>query len=50
MNLFISLKLSYFGQKNPTEQKQTHRHGEQTCGCHGVVGGSGLYWEFGVSR
>ena len=19
----------------PKEQKQTHRHGEQTCGCHG---------------
>ena len=19
----------------PTEQKQTHRHGEQTCGCQG---------------
>ena len=21
-----------------TKQKQTHRHGEQTCGCQGVVG------------
>ena len=31
-----------------TEQKQTHRHGEQTCGCQG--GGSGMDWSFGVSR
>ena len=31
-----------------TEQKQTHRHREQTCGCQG--GGSGMDWEFGVSR
>ena len=34
---------------NPfTENKQTHGHGEQTCGCQG--GGSGMDWEFGVSR
>ena len=30
------------------QQKQTHRHGEQTCGCQG--GGSGMDWEFGVRR
>ena len=29
-----------------TEQKQTHRHREQTCGCQG----GGMDWEFGVSR
>ena len=34
----------------PTEQKQTHRHGEQTCGCRREGGGSGMDWEFGVSR
>ena len=33
-----------------TEQKQTHGCGEQTCGCQGGVGGSGMNWEFGVSR
>ena len=33
-----------------TEKKQTHGHGEQTCGCHGIGGGSGIDWEFGVSR
>ena len=33
-----------------TEQKQTHRHGEQTCGCQGGEGGSVMDWEFGVSR
>ena len=32
------------------EQKQTYRHGEQTCGCQGGGGGSGMDWEFGVSR
>ena len=33
----------------PTNQKQTHRHGEQTCGCPGDGGDSGMDWEFGVS-
>ena len=31
-----------------TEQKQTHGHREQTCGCQ--VGGSGMDGEFGVGR
>ena len=31
-----------------TDQKQTHRCGDQTCNCQG--GGSGMDWEFGVSR
>ena len=34
-----------------TEQKQTHRHGEQTCGCPlGRKERSGLDEEFGVGR
>ena len=33
-----------------TEKKQTHGHGEQTCGCQGGGGGSEMDWEFGVSR
>ena len=33
-----------------TEQKQTHRHGHQTCGCQGGKGESGMDWEFGVHR
>ena len=33
-----------------TEQKQTHRHGQQTCGCQGGGRGSELDWEFGVKR
>ena len=33
-----------------TEQKRTHRHGEQTYGCQVGGGGSGKDWEFGVSR
>ena len=30
------------------EQKQTHGHGEQTCGCQGGGEESGMYWECGV--
>ena len=30
-----------------TEKKQTHGHGEQSCGCQGGRGGSGMDWEFG---
>ena len=33
-----------------TEKKQTHGYGEQTCGFQGGGGGSGMDWEFGVSR
>ena len=33
-----------------TEKKQTHEHREQTCGCRGGEGGSGMDGEFGVSR
>ena len=33
-----------------TEKKQTHGHGEQTCGCQGGWGGSGTDQEFGFSR
>ena len=32
------------------ERKQTHGYGEQTCGCQGEGGGSGMDGEFGVSR
>ena len=31
-------------------KKQTQGHGEQTCGFRGGGGGSGIDWEFGVSR
>ena len=33
-----------------TEKKQTNGHGEQTCGCQGEGGESGMDWKFGVSR
>ena len=32
-----------------TKQKQTHRHREQTYGCQGGRGGSGMDWEFGIA-
>ena len=32
-------------------QKQTHRHREQICGCQGGRGvGGGMDWEFGISK
>ena len=31
-----------------TEQKQTHRHGDSTCGCQVGGGGSGMDGEFGL--
>ena len=34
----------------PTEQKQTHRYREQTCGCQGGEGGGGKDWELGITR
>ena len=33
-----------------TEQKQTHRHGEQACDSQGAGGGRRMDWEFGVNR
>ena len=33
-----------------TERKQTHGHGQQTCGCQEGGGRSGKDWEFRVSR
>ena len=33
-----------------TESKQTHGLGEQTCGCQGGGGVSGMDWELGVKR
>ena len=34
----------------PTEEKQSYRHMEQTCGRKGAGGGGGRDWEFGISR
>ena len=31
-----------------TEQKQTHRHREQTCSCQGGGRENGMDWELGV--
>ena len=33
-----------------TEQEQSYRHGEQTCGCQAGGGGSGMEWDLRVSR
>lgn len=34
----------------PIKQKQTHRLGEQTCGCQGGREGGGIDGEFGGSK
>ena len=40
-----------YGTNEPTYvQKQTHRHSEQTHGCHGGRCGGGKDWKFGISR
>ena len=31
-----------------TEKKQTHGHGEWTCGCQGRGGESGMDWSLGL--
>ena len=37
--------LVYGTNESFTEKKQTPEHGEQTCGCQGGEGGSGMDWE-----
>ena len=39
-----------YGINEPFHRKENHGHGEQTCGCQGGRGGSGMDWEFGVNR
>ena len=39
-----------YGTNEPFHRKETHGLGEQTYGCQGVEGGSGMDWEFGVNR
>ena len=39
-----------YGTNEPFHRKETHGLGEQTCVCQGAGGGSGMDWEFGVTR
>ena len=39
-----------YGTNEPFHRKENHRRGQQTCGCQGGGRGSGMDWEFGVSR
>ena len=39
-----------YGTNKSFHRKETHGLGEQTCGCRGEAGGSGVDWGFGVSR
>ena len=52
--VFFSMKvLSRYMHKSgiePLYRKETHGHGEQTCGCQRGRGGSGMDWDSGVSR
>ena len=37
-----------YGTNEPFHRKEMHRLGEQTCGCQGGRGGSGMDWELGL--
>ena len=39
-----------YGANEPFYRKETRGFGEQTCGCQGGGGGSGMDWESGVNR
>ena len=39
-----------YSTDEPFHRKETHGLGEQTCGCQGGRGGSGVDWELGVNR
>ena len=39
-----------YGTKEPFHRKENHGLGEETCGCQGGGGGSGMDWESGVNR
>ena len=39
-----------YGTNEPFHRKENHRLGEQTCGCQGGEGGSGMDREFGGNR
>ena len=39
-----------YGTNEPVHRKENHGLGEQTCGCQGEGGGSGMDWESGVNR
>ena len=39
-----------YGTNESIYRKQTHGPGEQTCGCQGGRGGSGMDWDLGASR
>ena len=38
------------GTNEPFHRKESHGHGQQTCGCQGEGGDSGMDLEFGVNR
>ena len=39
-----------YGTNEPFHRKENHGLAEQTCGCQGGGGGSGMDWESGVNR
>ena len=39
-----------YSTNEPVHRKENHGLREQTCGCQGGGGGSGMDWEFGVNR
>ena len=39
-----------YGTNEPFHRKENHGLGEETCGCQGAGGESGMDWELGVNR
>ena len=39
-----------YGTNEPFHRKENHGPEEQTCGCQGAGGGSGMDWKLGVNR
>ena len=37
-----------YDTNEPFHRKETHEHGEQTCGCQGEEGGVGWTWNLGL--
>ena len=37
-----------YGTNEHFHRKESHGNGEQTCGCQGEEGGSGMAWESGL--
>jgi len=47
---YWGISCQFYRNYKPEARRETHGFGEQTCGCQGGEGGSGMDWEPGVNR